>query len=144
MLPSVSQYIRQELALTNLHHATLYFRMMNQYWIFYICCVAWILFACLPMKLTAAASWIDQRKTFELVANYSTPSLELTATTVRIGLPVFMRWAYVPPSEFLPIWVPLFEFAGKLIPGNCTGVGWADLYYPLDLFDGHAPSLYLF
>jgi hypothetical protein len=124
--------------------------MMNQDWIFYICCVAWILFACLPMKLTAAASWIDQRKSIELegavelVANYSTPSLELTATTVRIGLPVFMRWAYVPPSEFLPIWVPLFEFAGKLITGNCTGVGWADLYYPLDLFDGHAPSLYLF
>jgi len=84
-------YIRKELALTNLHHATLYFRMMNQYWIFYICCVAWILFACLPMKLTAAASWIDQRKTFELVANYSNPSLDLTATTVRIGLPVFMR-----------------------------------------------------
>jgi len=116
--------IVKELALSNLNHATNYFRNLRRNYLFYICCLSLSAYSCFALRHTAPVRWEDQAKFnptttlhVELYRNGSLPMPHIHLFQV----PVYMRWVYVPCSVVQT--TSIFEDAAQ-DHINCTDAGW--------------------
>jgi len=96
--------IRKELALSNLHHPTLYFRKLKRNWVFFICCLSFQLYACFAVRYNAPITFTNQPTADYPVETFTDPDLD--------GVPIYMHWVYIAPDQ-------------RETLANCTNLGWA-------------------